>query len=180
MIHALQKWIPLAVAITGVCTLIYITVQQEYRQNLNDPQIQLARDSAAQVARDGSAVFLENWERIDISESLAPFVAVYSGNGTVTVSSGVLHGNLPQPPKGVFETAKTNGENRATWQPEPGVRIATVIRPIPGNEEFVLAGRNMSEVESRIVQTHTMVFLGWLVILAATLCATFLLETRLR
>src|SRR3989344_4364817 len=79
---AFKRWLHLAIALTGVCILIYGTVQQQYRQSLNDPQIQLARDSAAQMARDGSAVFLENWDRIDIHESLAPFVAVYDINGT--------------------------------------------------------------------------------------------------
>lgn len=173
---AFKRWFPLAIALTGVCGLIYMSVQQEYRQSLNDPQIQLARDSAAQMERDGSAIFLENWDRIDIHESVAPFVAVYDKNGTAIVSSGVLRGSLPQPPKGVFEAAKASGENRVTWQPELGVRIATVIRPIPGSDGFVLAGRNMSEVEKRIKGMTTNLFAGWMVLLLLTLGAQFLLE----
>jgi hypothetical protein len=41
------RWLPLAVAITILAGLVYATVQQSLRQGANDPQIQLAEDTAA-------------------------------------------------------------------------------------------------------------------------------------
>ncbi len=38
----LKYWIPLAAAITVVCGVIYVAVQQDIRMAANDPQIQMA------------------------------------------------------------------------------------------------------------------------------------------
>ena len=46
LVRVLVSWLPLAVASTGMCLLVYATVQQNYRQSLNDPQIQMAEDAA--------------------------------------------------------------------------------------------------------------------------------------
>ena len=45
-VRVFLKWLPLGVAVTLVCALIYATVQQNYRQSANDPQIQMAEDAA--------------------------------------------------------------------------------------------------------------------------------------
>lgn len=65
------------------------------------------------------------------------------------------------------------GENRVTWQPEPGIRIALVVRPV-GNDSgrFVAAGRNMREAESRVDSLSLMTLLAVVI----TLIVTFLLE----
>ena len=42
MRNILRHWFPLAVVATAFCGLVYVAVQQELRQNANDPQIQMA------------------------------------------------------------------------------------------------------------------------------------------
>jgi hypothetical protein len=54
-----------------------------------------------------------------------------------------------------------------TWQPRRGVRIASVVMRVQGSQPgFVLAGRNMREVESRIGDVGTMAGLTWMGMLA--------------
>jgi hypothetical protein len=63
-----------------------------------------------------------------------------------------LEGNLPTVPKGVLDSAKQNGEDRVSWQPAASVRVAAVI--VSYKDGYVLAGRNMREVEQREIQTE--------------------------
>ena len=46
-------WIPIAIAVTGLCAVSFGTVQQIYRQSLNDPQVQIAEDVALQIENGG-------------------------------------------------------------------------------------------------------------------------------
>ena len=42
VVRAILYWIPLALVVTVVVGLVYVTVQQNFRQTANDPQIQMA------------------------------------------------------------------------------------------------------------------------------------------
>lgn len=137
-------WLISFVIITGFSGFIYAAVQQDMRQGANDPQIQMAEDTA-QMLNDHK--FISISEKINIADSLAPFRIVYDKNGKVTGSEAQLHGNTPELPQGIFDNVKNGGEERFTWQPESGVRIAAVVTSyIDG---YVLAGRNIREVENR-------------------------------
>jgi len=50
ILFTLKYWLPLAAALTGVFAFIYLTVQQDMRMGLNDPQIQMAEDAAGALA----------------------------------------------------------------------------------------------------------------------------------
>ena len=72
------SWLPLAVAVTGLSLLVHVAVQQNYRQSLNDPQIQMAEDGAAKLGDGGvPADIVVRGGMIDIAQSLAPWIAVY-------------------------------------------------------------------------------------------------------
>jgi hypothetical protein len=172
LVRAFLAWLPLAVAVTGICLLVYGVVQQEYRQSLNDPQIQMAEDGAAALA--AGAVPADLVQRgvapIDAAKSLAPWIAVYDASGTPLESSAALDGAPPAPPKGEFALALAQGNNlpHNTWQTGSGVRIALVIVPVQGKNMFVAAGRNMSEVENRESMLGENVLLAWAVLILAT------------
>ena len=73
-------------------------------------------------------------------------------------------------PQGVLDRARQTGEERVTWQPEPGVRMATVLVRASGTPtRFVLAGRSLRETESRISQLGRLLVVGWLAILVGLL-----------
>jgi hypothetical protein len=104
---------------------------------------------------------------VEISESLAPFLMIFDESGKTLASSANLNGVLPAYPVGVLDYARQNGQNRVTWQPEAGVRMATVI--VSYNKGFVMAGRSLMEVEKRESQVEELSGLTMLGIWAATL-----------
>lgn len=201
-------WLPLAVAITGICLLVYATVQQNYRQSLNDPQIQMAESIAASVptvqfspldpAHPASAIVSllpkDMYPMpIDIGKDLTPWFALFGNNGDpvvfknystgidgtrydLTIATGVLGGEVLKVPLGVLQAARNSTgkdtahsyENRVTWQPTPNIRQAIVVVWVPQSQIYVVAGRNMREVENREGQLTTFVALAWLVLLVAT------------
>jgi hypothetical protein len=146
----LRHWLPLAVVITAMSGLVYLAVQQALRQGANDPQIQMAEDAAAVLARGGSVESVLPTAQVDLAQSIAPFIMVFDDTGTPLASSGQLHGQMPTIPAGVFEYVRRHGEDRITWQPEPGVRQAIVMVSYTGDRSgFVLAGRSFREIERR-------------------------------
>jgi heme exporter protein D len=192
-------WLPLAITIVGLCMLVYATVQQNFRQSLNDPQIQMAEDAAQVLAQGGQPASVVPPGVIDIGKSLAPWIGVYTNSFEPLETNGTLYGKQPMPPKGVFEAAKEGlpamvghhlatdippNENRISWQPNCGigtfanecVRQALVIVAVTraSSTMYVVAGRNMREVEEREGRLSQMTFLTMFVLLAATLVAVFL------
>ncbi len=179
--NAFLAWLPLAVAITGLCGLVYATVQQNYRQSLNDPQIQMAEDAARILSEGGTpASVVPQDKKIDIAQSLSPWIAVYDQSDMPLESSGIINGAVPRLPKGVFDQAfgslgkdtVITGQNRVTWQPEENVRSAIVVQHVTGKfSGFVVVGRNMREVEKREGRLSLMVSLAWVLLIFTTILA---------
>ncbi|HUD02614.1 MAG TPA: hypothetical protein VMR46_01150 [Candidatus Paceibacterota bacterium] len=170
-LQPLLWWVYAAIAVTGICALVYGAVQQNYRQSANDPQIQMAEDAAAQIVGGTSPSLAVPAGTVDIGNSLAPWVAVYNGYGGIIGSNGSLSGEAPSLPQGVFKTY----ENRFTWQPTPSVRQAVVLVyiPAPNGPLYVASGRSLREVEVRESALTLMVALAWAFTLACLLVASF-------
>jgi hypothetical protein len=179
----------LSVLATGLALALYAIPQHVLRSGANDPQIAMATDITAALERGGLLEVLRQGAlpaltggsaRIDIAHSLSPFVIVYDDQGRPLASQAELDGQTPAPPKGVFEHVRQYGEARLSWQPvlgrDHGVRIAAVIQRVNaanGKEAgFVLAGRNMREVEARIGDVSLMARLTWLGMLGVILLGT--------
>jgi hypothetical protein len=175
--NILRQWLPLAVAVTALCGLVYLAVQQDLRQSANDPQIQIAEDAAAELKSGAAVKSVVPAGKTAIETSLAPFVIVFEDDGGIAGSSATLHGETPQLPAGILEYVRSHGEDRVSWQPEPGVRIAAVIIRYQGAQSgFVLAGRSLREVEVREDNAEAYAGAAWVVTLAATLIACALGE----
>ncbi len=175
-----RQWLPVAAVATVLCLLVYVTAQQLLRHAADDPQIQVAEDAAAALARGESpaSVLPAGW--IDIAASVAPFTMVLDEKGGVVVTSGLLHRAVPSFPAGVLEFARAHGEHRVTWQPERGVRIASVVIPLGGDKlGFVVTGRSLRESERRTAQFGTLALLGWLAALVISLAVTAAAEAML-
>jgi hypothetical protein len=166
----LAIWLPIVIATTAVCGLVYVTVQQALRQSANDPQIQMAEDAAEALSEGASAESVVSPNRIDVSRSLAPFTVVFDQDGRVVASSGLLHRQPLNLPTGVLDNVRLHGDSRLTLQPESGVRIASVIVKYDGARPgFVLAGRSMRELESRTAQIRIFVAIAWVVVVGVSL-----------
>ncbi|MEO8288112.1 MAG: hypothetical protein ABI670_16920 [Chloroflexota bacterium] len=156
-------WLPSAFAITVLAGLLYGAVQQSFRQTANDPQIQMAEDAAAQLESGQGALAVVGAAKVDMARSLAPFLIVYDDAGNVLASSVQLNGATPDLPAGVFTSVLQGGEDRLSWQPQEGVRSATVVARYGGSKPgFVLAGRSLREVEKREDQLRLFAGIAWL------------------
>ena len=150
-----------------VALMCYAVGQQVLRQGANYPQVQTAQDLSARLSSGEETFLPETSTKVDPSRSLTPFVIVFDQSGRPTSSSAILNGRTPVPPPGVLMEAQRKGENRITWQPRPGVRIAAVVVPYRGNHSgFVLAGRSLAEVEASEANIGHLAFAGWLGLLA--------------
>ncbi len=178
-LRAAAAVLPAAIALSATCGLAYALAQQLLRTGANDPQVQLAEDAARAldtgadpmaVVGPGSAVAgLAGEGTVDVATSLAPFMVVYDASGNVLATDAQLDGRDPMPPAGVLATARAAGSDRVTWQPRPGVRIATVTIGWSGGS--VLAGRSLREVEAREDLALQLAALAWLAGLAVMVVA---------
>jgi hypothetical protein len=154
--NILKQIFLLVIVLSVICGLVYWAVQQDLRMSANDPQIQLAEDTATQLNSGGK---LPVTAKINITQSLAPFLIIYDKQGNPILSQASLNGQTPLLPTGVLADTQKLGEDRLTWQPAHNVRIAAIITPYKNG--YVLAGRNLREIEKREDQLTNEVGLSW-------------------
>lgn len=170
MIKRIKKFAKFFVMISCLSILSYVVVQQNYRQSANDPQIQIAEDLADGLASGQQKAEGLTLSAVDIGKSLSVFRIVLDENGEIVASEASLDGQPAIPPKGVLDDVRTSGENRVTWQPQPGVRSAIVVEHYSGQSSgFVVVGRSLKQVEIREDKLTKMFFTGWI----GTIVATF-------
>jgi hypothetical protein len=161
-LRILARWIQLSALATALSLMVYITAQQVGRETANDPQIQIARDARDGLAAGQPVESVVPAGEVSLERSLASWVTILDDSGAVIASSGRLHGQLHAVPIGVLDNIRSGGEGRVTWQPEPGVRMATVAERVPGpHPRFVLVGRSLDETENRISHLGWLLLLGW-------------------
>jgi hypothetical protein len=172
----IKYWLLIAIVVSGLSGLIYGVAQQDIRLGANNPQIQMAEDTAAKLANGRAAQSVVPAEKVDIARSLAPYLIVFDASGKPVASSAQLDGRTPTIPSGVFDSVRQSGEVRITWEPRSGVRSAIVVTRFSGsNGGFVLAGRSLREAERLIDVIGQIVLVGWGGILLVTLLAMVIL-----
>lgn len=165
-----RMWIPLAVGLTLLSGLVYVTGQQVLRMSADDPQIQIARDAAYRLSQGATPESVVGSDSVDVANELGTFVVVFDSSGAPIAGSGQLHGELAAPPKGVLDHARSSGEDRVTWQPQTGVRVASITESVDGDQKgFVFVGRSLKVAEEHIDTLGQLVTAGWLAIMVGTL-----------
>lgn len=147
------------VVVTIVFGTIYVVVQQLDRQSANDAPLRLASQVAAEL-REGQSATLDAQPHVDLSRSLAAFVVVEDAQGAASAGSGFLRGSLVSLPTGVLASAAKSGEDNVTWQPQAGLRFATVTLSV--GDQFVSAGQSLQPSEDRDANFQLLIGVGWL------------------
>ncbi len=176
VLQKLLLWIPLGIVITFLSGLIYVSAQQLYRQGANDPQIQIAEDTAKSLSEHQEIASIVPSQKIEMSESLSPFLMIFDANGKFISGNTILHGQIPTIPEGVFAYTKNQGEDKFTWQPESGVRSAAVVTKYING--YVLVGRSLREVEKREANLLIVTKIGWLVTCLSSLLAVVIIPLK--
>ncbi len=177
-VRALALWVPVAVAVTGLSAVVYGAVQQDLRQGANDPQIQMAEDAAARLNAGVAPNTVIPGDQVELSGSLSSYVMVFDAENRLIASSAQLNGQAPPFPPSVFDSARSRGQDRITWQPAAGIRSAVVVQP--WRSGFVVVGRSLRLVEERIGQIFLLTGLAWLVTLGCTAIAALLVAAVIR
>ncbi len=177
-----RSWLPLGFVITMFFLGMAGVAQQIIRQGANDPQIQITEDMTADLINGTPVLDSANRKPINIADSLSSFTATFDQDGNIISSDYVLNDKEVFPPKGVFDYARTHGEDRVTWQPEKGVRTAIVVKYYKSENRsgYVLAGRSMKETEKRTGLIYNLLLIGWLVTTAGSYKVSFLFRDKRR
>ncbi|MBZ5504968.1 MAG: hypothetical protein LAO78_05705 [Acidobacteriia bacterium] len=171
----------LALVLTLLGGAAAVTMQQMLRRGANQPQIDMADWYAGEIIAGEAPGNVIPQGYVDLERSLQPFVIFYDEQGKPGPATGYLDQSVPTPPSGVFDFVRSHGSENVTWQPRPGVRIASVIRHVnsktPG---FVLAGRSLRLVEEQESLLWRMVLGGWIVVMALLIGGASLLNRAQR
>jgi hypothetical protein len=173
----IRHWLPLAVIITGLCGLVYVVSQQVLRLDGNDPQIQMAEDTASRLTAGAPLASVVTTGTLDVGRSQAPFTILYDDQGAVVAATGLLNGQPPALPSGVLDSVRQKGEDRISWQPQAGRRYAAVVERVSGPQSgFVLVARSLRDTEQRIDVVGELALAGWLGTLLASLVVVVFVE----
>ena len=190
-----RQWLPIGIVITMLSGAIFCTAQQIDRQNANDPQVALSLelanrldvladlgdDEAAKIEVLGPKMIDELTPTyVEISTSLLPYLAIFDDQGNLISSNATLKGEVFHLPSGVFDYTRSHAIDKVTWQPEPAVRQAIVVRRFQGQTTagFVLAGRSLNEVETRISMLMENVAIGWVAMMVVSFGAVALVNQK--
>ncbi len=171
MMNVLRRWLPFALLSTVLCGLIFVIAQQSLRLSADDVLAQLATDASILLEHGTGAADIVGPYPVDMGRSLSPFFMIFDQHQAVVASMGTLEGNTPTLPDGALYQAIGRGQHRFTWEPQPGLRFAAVIRTFSSNDQygFVLAARSLREVDYRISIMMLLSLGAWITSLILTL-----------
>jgi len=145
----LRLWLVTVVVGFGIVLFAFVAVQQALRLGMNDPQLQIAQDTAAKLAQGATPAAVMPSEKVDESKSLATFVTIVDQNTKVLASSGQIDGQVPLPPASAFPDSQKRNNDWFTWEHDYGIRDAAVIVPFSGTHSgYVVVARSLSQAES--------------------------------
>lgn len=143
-------------ALVAILTLLggaaALTMHNMLRGGANQPQIDMTEWYAGEISAGEDPANVIPPGYVDVERSLQPFVIFYDDQGRPMRGTGYLDQKLPAPPPGVFDFVRNSRIEKVTWQPQPGVRLATVIRRVDMKGKsvgFILAGRSLRLVEKQ-------------------------------
>jgi hypothetical protein len=166
-----------ALILAGISTVLalalYVIPLQVLRLGADDPQVELAGNLTWQLEQGASPEDIVPGGTVELTRSLSPFVAAFDEQGHPLASQARLNGQLPTLPPGVLNYVRQHGEDRFTWRPIQGVRIAAVVQRVGGpHPGFVLAGRSMREEASRQGLVKQLAELAWIAMLGLIFMGT--------
>lgn len=159
-------------AIVGVATLIigasYAMVQQSTRLSADDLPLTTSQVAKQELQKGSDAKDVVPTLKTNLRYDTSLFTIVTDSSQHVLASSAVLDGQTPLPPRGVFSFTNTHGTDHFTWEPAPGVRLATRVTKYSNspNDGFIVTGQSLKPFEDRILTFTWIALAAWLASLA--------------
>jgi hypothetical protein len=166
-----------AAVLAGLATVLayalYAIPQQVLRRVADDPQVEMADNLAWQLEQGVAPASAIPSGSVEIARSLSPFLIAFDDQGHLLASQATLSGHPPALPMGILDFVRQHGEDRFTWRPAQGVRIAAVVQRVNGaHPGFVLAGRSLREEAARQNVVQEMAAVAWAAMLALIVLGT--------
>jgi hypothetical protein len=171
-------WISLMFLVTFICSLTYLVTQQSLRLGADELPAQFATDTSIKLQDGRNAESAIPSNKIDIAKSLDPFVMVFDHNKNLLATSGMMEGSNPSYPKGVLDAVDQKGEVRVTWQPQTGLRFATVA--IKFDNGYIVAARSLLETEKLIQSIGRLVLMAWVAFFVCSILAFLIVYACIR
>jgi len=153
-------WLINMFLVTFTCCLIYIVAQQSLRLMANDIPTQTATDALIKLQDGQDLNNIISSNKIDISKSISPFIMVYDNNKNLVEESGMMGNSKPTYPTSVLSSVDKKGESRVTWQPQAGMRFASIA--VKYKDGYIVAARSLKETEKVIDTIGKLVLIAWL------------------
>lgn len=159
-------------AIVGVTTLVlgaaYTMAQQATRLSADDLPLTTAQVAKQELQQGSDTKDVVPTLKSDLRNDTSVFMIITDSTQHVLASSAVLDGITPLPPKGVFDYTHTHGTDRFTWEPSPGVRVATrvVAYGQAPDDGYIITGQSLKPFEDRIDTFGWISLAAWLAALA--------------
>lgn len=123
---------------------IYGVNQQQQRQSANYPQIAYAIDAANSLNVNAPYAQIVKG-KVNLNQSLAPFINIYSLSGQPLAGNGYLNGSLALFPYGALTASNNKYYSAVSWQPTTQLRFAAVT--VKANHYYVVSARSLKIVE---------------------------------
>ncbi len=169
-VKMLLVWVLVSFMFTMTFGAIYLAQQQNYRLSANGQPFQIALDTAIKLNAGASANEVLPTGSVDIKQSLSPVVMIYGKDRHLLATNALLNGKAPVFPSGVLANVTPNG-SRVTWQPEAGVRMASVT--VSYSDGYVVAAQSLRETETLIDTLGSLVLLMWAFSVIAALIVVY-------
>jgi hypothetical protein len=159
-------------ALVGTATLVlgtsYTMVQQSTRLSADDLPLTTAQVAKQELQAGSVATDVTPTLKTDLKSDTSVFMIITDNSKHVLASSAVLDGQTPLPPSGVFSFTSAHGTDHFTWQPQPGVRLATRVVKYGAspNDGFVITGQALKPFQDRISTYTWLAVAGWIAIVA--------------
>jgi len=169
----LRAWLAVVGASTLVLGASYAMVQQSTRLSADDLPLTSAQVAKQELQNGSDAKDVVPILKTDLRNDSSVFMIITDNSEHVIASSASLDGLTPLPPRGVFSFSSVHGTDHFTWQPSPGVRLATRVTKYgqSPNDGFVITGQSLKPFEDRIATYGWIALAAWL----ATIAWTYLL-----
>lgn len=171
-------FVTLVLILTVIFGSIFTIGQQVLRGDSDYPQVEVIQQVEG-IIKQGVPldVIVNSEEAIDLESSMSLFVMIFDKDKNLVGSSAKIGGQSPTPSAENFDLAKSKGENRFTWQPEKGVRVAAVLKPV-GDNAYVLAGKSLKETDKRVKTLAVYTLIGWASAIILSVLLTLAIKPR--
>jgi hypothetical protein len=171
-------------AIVGTATLIlggaYAMVQQSTRLSADDLPLTTAQVAKQELQNNSDAKDVVPTLKTNLRTDASLFTIITDNSEHVIASSANLDGQTPLPPRGVFSFTSVHGTDHFTWEPSPGVRLATRVTKYGAspNDGFIITGQSLKPFEDRISIYTWIALAAWLATIAWSYLLILLPRTR--